>query len=245
MARFSLGGAIRLAPRLGLWALFATLFAAAGAGGPLGCAADKPATLTPPPQPLRSPDLARDQVALWMAGTFSSADQAASDPEYRDIILHMSLIWRDRADGRWFYVEQALAATPDQPYRQRIYRLTGYGGLAKDRFLMRSDVFTLPGDPAAFVGAWQDASKLAGLAPEQLTVRDGCALILDEQPDGSYRGSTLGRGCPSELRGASYATSEAAVFPDRLISWDRGFDDKGAQVWGATKGGYVFKKLTR
>lgn len=30
------------------------------------------------------------------------------------------------------------------------------------------------------------------------------------------------------------------VEPDRIVSWDRGFDESGSQVWGATAGGYVF-----
>jgi hypothetical protein len=32
---------------------------------------------------------------------------------------------------------------------------------------------------------------------------------------------------------------------DRMVSWDRGWDATGAQVWGATKGGYIFVKRGR
>jgi hypothetical protein len=35
------------------------------------------------------------------------------------------------------------------------------------------------------------------------------------------------------------------IWPDRLISWDRGWNDKGQQVWGAEKGGYIFVKQRR
>jgi len=28
-----------------------------------------------------------------------------------------------------------------------------------------------------------------------------------------------------------------------LRSWDQGFNEKGEQVWGATKGGYEFIKM--
>jgi hypothetical protein len=44
------------------------------------------------------------------------------------------------------------------------------------------------------------------------------------------------------LKGASYATSEVVIYSDKLISWDRGWNDEGKQVWGAQKGGYVFLK---
>ena len=29
-----------------------------------------------------------------------------------------------------------------------------------------------------------------------------------------------------------------------LASWDRGFDEAGVQVWGATEGPYVFDRLS-
>jgi CpeT protein len=48
--------------------------------------------------------------------------------------------------------------------------------------------------------------------------------------------------CPSNLRGATYATSEVVVQHDKMISWDRGFDSRDKQVWGAEKGGYIFMK---
>jgi hypothetical protein len=31
----------------------------------------------------------------------------------------------------------------------------------------------------------------------------------------------------------------------QLLSWDQGFDSENKQVWGATKGGYVFIKNKR
>jgi hypothetical protein len=35
------------------------------------------------------------------------------------------------------------------------------------------------------------------------------------------------------------------VRPDGLVSWDRGFDADGQQVWGAEKGPYVFTRSER
>jgi hypothetical protein len=28
-----------------------------------------------------------------------------------------------------------------------------------------------------------------------------------------------------------------------MITWDRGFDAEGKQVWGATAGGYIFRRV--
>ena len=188
----------------------------------------------PPPTSLRS----SQRLAELMAGSYSSAAQAAADSDYLEIVLHMTPIWTDRSDGPWLYVEQAAASAQGRPYRQRVYRLVDLDGGA-----VRSDVYTLPGDALRFAGAWTDGAKLAGLSPDQLTPRAGCSLTLRPvNAGGSFVGSTEGTGCASDLRGAAYATSEATVTADRLISWDRGFDSAGRQVWGAVKGGYVFDK---
>lgn len=177
-------------------------------------------------------------LVSWMSGSFSSAAQAAEDPEnYRDVRLHMTPMWTDRSDGPWLYVEQAMATSLDKPYRQRVYRLSK--GKVKATF--ESAVFELPGDPLVFAGAWKTPELVAGLTPQDLTQKQGCSIIL-QFGDGAFRGSTLGTDCLSTLRGAAYATSEVTIESDRLISWDRGFDGDGWQVWGAEKGGYIFMK---
>ena len=172
----------------------------------------------------------------WMTGTFSSAAQAAEDPEFLDISLQMTPIWSGRTDGRWLYVEQALRENLDRPYRQRVYRLRE---LVPGLF--ESQVFTLP-DPTAVVGAWRLEQPLADLEPTDLSERDGCAILLRRR-DATFVGSTLGSLCTSDLRGAAYATSEVVITPDGMVSWDRGFSADGGQVWGSTRGGYVFDRI--
>jgi hypothetical protein len=182
------------------------------------------------------PELAALRDAL--SGAFSSAEQSKADPEnYYDIRLHMTPIWPDRTDGPWLYVEQAVAARPRMPYRQRVYRLKK----ADDGKLI-SEVYELPGEPLRYAGAWQDPAKLKGLTPEQLSHKSGCDVGLTKAGDGTYAGGTTGNGCPSALHGAAYASSQVKVFADRLETWDRGYDKDGKQVWGAEKGGYVFKR---
>ena len=56
-----------------------------------------------------------------MQGSFDSSEQAAQDSAYYAISLHMYPIWPER--GQYLYVEQALAAMQDKPYRQRVYEL--------------------------------------------------------------------------------------------------------------------------
>ena len=59
----------------------------------------------------------------------------------------------------------------------------------------------------------------------------------------SFVGSTNEKDCTSNLRGASYATSEARIEENVLTSWDRGYDENGVQVWGAITGLTYLKNL--
>jgi hypothetical protein len=206
-------------------------------------------------------------LATLLTGSYSSAEQAREDPEFREIVLHMTPIWSDRADGPWLYVEQAAAGSLDKPYRQRVYQLALSERPDLAPGTVESRVFELPGDPLAFAGAWQDPSRFDDLDPATLVARDGCTVFLrplptEAQPDPAsedgtgatssdvpgvatrWAGSTEGNGCSSSLRGARYATSEVIVTPEELRSWDRGFDAEGKQVWGAVKGAYRFRKAT-
>ena len=177
-----------------------------------------------------------DRVAGMLVGDFDSRDQASASPdEYYEIRLVTIPIWPDRKDGRWLYVEQAAFSSLDRPYRQRVYCIN------EDAFgEVRSDIYQLPGDPAAYAGAWRaHPSPFESLKPDQLEIREGCSIRLEPHGDG-YIGSTSGRGCASTLAGSSYATSEVELQDGLIYSWDRGWDQAGAQAWGATGGGYRF-----
>lgn len=177
-------------------------------------------------------------LASWMAGSFSSAEQAAADSNYFDIRLHMEPIWEERADGPWLYVEQAVAQSQDRPYRQRVYRLRP---LAAGEFV--SEVWELPDPVERFAGAWAADSLLVGITPDSLRERRGCAVRLRwDEAAGAFAGGTLGEDCASNLRGAAYATSQVLVTAAGLDTWDRGWDDHGLQVWGAREGGYRFRR---
>jgi hypothetical protein len=173
-------------------------------------------------------------LSEWMTGSFSSRAQADADPDYYEITLKMVHIWRDRTDGIWLYVEQAMAGKP--PYRQRIYHVTQIS-----EGVCQSAVFSFD-DPLKYAGDWEKSNPLSELTPENLTAKSGCEIILKRNGD-RFVGNTLGKECASDLRGAAYASSEVEITKARLVSWDRGFDTKGKQVWGAEKGGYVFDKL--
>jgi hypothetical protein len=194
------------------------------------CATNYPARPT-----LGSCSPACQQAAAMMVGSFSSKAQAQSDPDFRDIRLHMAPIWQGQRDACWLYVEQAAAEALDKPYRQRIYKVRdgAQGSIV-------SEVYELPGDPLAFAGAWGEPTRFDALSPATLSRKDGCDVVLRPIRAGAFSGGTEGTGCVSTLRGASYATSKVHLDASGLVSWDQGWNDKGEQVWGATKAGYIF-----
>ena len=176
-----------------------------------------------------------DTLVSWMTGRFSSREQSLQDSSFFDIRLIMTRIWQERSDGYWLYVEQAVAGAQDRPYRQRIYHVTHIGG-----DIFESAVYTMD-NPDSFTGAWEDASRFMSLTESLIHPRTGCEILLRKR-DESFVGSTLSRLCGSDLHGASFATSEVIIQADRLISWDRGFDEEGVHIWGAEAGGYIFLK---
>jgi hypothetical protein len=148
-------------------------------------------------------------------------------------------IWPAAKEGKWLYVEQAMSSLLARPYRQRIYHVT-----AQADGTIKSEVYMLPGEALKFAGAWKKPELFDALKPEELKHKDGCAVVLKKGDDGAYVGGTNGKDCASDLRGAAYATSQVHMDAKGLVTWDRGYDKDGNQVWGAEKGGYHFKRVT-
>lgn len=180
---------------------------------------------------------ALDHLTVFLSGSFSSADQARGDQNFRAAHLHISPIWTDRADGPWLYLEQALVDAPAHPYRQLVYQLA-----TRSDHALEVRIFELP-DPVAATGAWKDPSLLARLTPADLLPREGCTQVLRLQPGGIFKGGTEGPGCTSTLRGAAYSTIESLISNLQIVTWERGYNAAGTQVWGSIHGGYVFKRV--
>lgn len=219
-----------------------------------------------------TPEATLDEVARLMTGTFTSETQAQGSADFYPIVLHMTPIWtrfsaspvgqRDatsprRGHGlgdvsasgeRWLYVEQAVATSAEKPYRQRVYRLTplvwtDVNGVRQVG--VRSEVWELPGDPLRYAEAWRSPDPLSDIGPESLSLKDGCEVVLFRGIDGVWRGSTVGDGCVSTRQGAAYTTSLVEISATGLKTLDRGFDAKGAQVWGSEHGAYVFDRVVK
>ena len=178
------------------------------------------------------------RLLTWMTGSFSSAEQAKADTAISDIRMEMVSIWKHRSDGYWLYVEQAAAESMDQPFRQRVYRLSQVNDT-----LFKADIFAFA-EPLRFAGDWKKPIPLEKLTFDSLTLVDGCSIFLKRSGDTAFVGNTLGKGCLSSMGGAKYATSEVKITATGMTMWDRGFTAADKQVWGAgtNSRGYIFKK---
>lgn len=175
------------------------------------------------------------ELFAMMQGSFNSEVQAQVDTTYLNISLHMYPIWTDK--GNFLYVEQALNTKQDKPYRQRIYEVTQLNDS-----IYSSAIYTIEND-SLWIGKWKTPEAFDSLTMDMVSKKEGCDVLLQRIEPKFYKGETGEKTCESTLYGASYATSEVEIMEDKIISWDRGFDNNDKHIWGAEKGGYIFNKL--
>ena len=182
-------------------------------------------------------DQQRSDLRDWMSGTWTAQAEDESGTVL-DVRLVVVPIWKDRWDAPWLYAEQALAARPENPYRQRVYHIRSdpKGGLW-------CDVFDVPRGGPRLAGAWREREPFSNLRPEDLIQRTGCGIRLLPH-SGRFKGSTEEKSCLSEFRGARWAMYELTVEPERMESWERGYDADGRQVWGPSGGPDVYRKVS-
>ena len=175
-----------------------------------------------------------NELVTIMQGAYSSEAQSVADTSYYNISLRMVPIWKNK--GHYLYVEQAMFKRQDKPYRVRIYKVSKRG----NEYI--SEIHTLKNEKD-WIGKWKTPEAFDALKESDIELKPGCEVVLQRDGKNKFTGQTGEKTCPSELRGASYATSKVTVLSDQIISWDQGFDASGKQVWGATKAGYIFVKI--
>jgi CpeT protein len=172
-----------------------------------------------------------------MRGDFSSTEQSLHDSDYFDIRLRMIPIWEATPERFYLYVEQAVSTSLDKPYRIRVYEV-----VKSDRENFTSYIYKLK-NPERFIGKKEQDPIFNTFTADSLELLEGCEVKLRfDENKWEFNGATGEKTCPSERSGASWATSKVTMNDERMISWDQGWDKEGKQVWGAVKGGYVFKK---
>ena len=184
------------------------------------------------------PSPASVALARALVGDYSNAAQAKANPAVVELVLHVRPIWADRIDGLWLYVESALASTPDNPYRQRVYQVVdGNEALSVD-----SRIYDFPENPSRYAGAWKAARPLDALSPDLLVPRAGCTTTFQRAADGSWQGAMRAGECATNHNGAAYTRSEVTLTRDALSVMDRAYDTAGNVVWEASPEPLRFEK---
>lgn len=176
-----------------------------------------------------------EELYSYLDGTFTSERQSEEDSSYYDVTLNFTPIWKEK-EGLWVYAEQALSDAIQRPYTQKIYKISrGEEG----RTIMKPYEIKEPKD---FHGGWLDPSIFESLSPEAISPLPGCIIYFNKE-ENKFVGKTEGKNCESTTTGSKYLTSHFTVFPDKLISWSRGYSSDDTLVWGKTEGGYVLEKV--
>lgn len=173
-----------------------------------------------------------------MSGSFSSQKQSEADSDYFDIRLRMVPIWSISDTDFYLYVEQAMAQKTDKPYRQRVYHV-----VKNDDTHFTSYIFLISNQDQ-WIGRKKGDPFFDTMSKDSLKLKEGCEVkLVWNNAKNCFEGETGKGTCPSDRANAAYATSSVNINKQRMISWDQGWDKQGVQVWGATKGGYIFQKL--
>jgi len=177
------------------------------------------------------------EVAALLTGRFDSSAQAARDRQYFPVQLHACPVTLPALGEQVVYVEQAMLSSVDAPYRQRLYVVSG------DASEVVSAVFQLDA-PEQVIGVcdFSEADRNRVLSNQYASQLPGCAVVLQADTDG-WSGGTVEDACKNDYAGATWASSEVRLTSTAIESWDRGYNDAGTQVWGATAGGYIFDRV--
>ncbi|MEC7986980.1 MAG: chromophore lyase CpcT/CpeT [Myxococcota bacterium] len=187
-----------------------------------------------------SQENAFDAVAefeVQLVGRFTSEEQAAVHSNYWPVQLHSCIVSIPELGEHVLYVEQAMLDSVHSPYRQRIYHLEEIK--TEEEYSVRSTIYSVSNEDD-LIGLCNE-SEVASIDADLLVIREGCHVDLVWNGEG-FDGSTDGTSCESSLNGSVYATSEVQTAPERIESWDRGWDAQDNQVWGAVDGAYIFDR---
>ncbi len=179
-----------------------------------------------------------EKLVDWMTGYFSSQSLAdtSSDKYHVDVRLRMRQIWNNRTDGYWIYVEQAYASDTANPYRQRIYRIYEENSVIKD------EIYGIAND-SLYIFGWRNPEVFDSLSVEDISLKKACGVVFNwDSAASKFTAQTSGQACNAAIPGVSYITSKSEIYPEKMLSWDLGFNDDGKIVMGP-ESPYIFEKL--
>ena len=183
-------------------------------------------------------------VAARFVGTMDSADQAIAHRDYGDLRLTQcsvrvqGLVPSQALTSRFVYMEQASSLEVNSPFHQRFFKISPS---RTDEKTVVSSIYE-PGVPLSELRGFCSRPAWQRVVTAEMLGTSNCALYLHRSGD-AWRGSTPAEGCATSQGEAVRFTSNVTLFRSGMLSWDRGFDSEGRQVWGALSGGYEFLRI--
>ncbi|QZZ21119.1 chromophore lyase CpcT/CpeT [Leptothermofonsia sichuanensis E412] len=180
-------------------------------------------------------------LAHYLAGEFDNREQAIASPVW---FVHLRLWQRPvplfTEDSLTLFAEQANVLQPEQPYRQRLLRLSQnnlQGALQVQYYAFK--------DPHTVRGAGAKPDILQSLTPDQIELLPGCVLNIEQPQSFVFVAAPLPE-TPCYFRYNGEVRQVSLGFearPGELISYDKGIDpETGTAIWGALMGPYRFTK---
>jgi hypothetical protein len=168
-----------------------------------------------------------------ISGTFSTLEQHKEDSTFDDVTVHTKLIRKDKNGIYWVYTEQGETKNY-APYRQRVYQIALVDDYIKLRIYYLNDISK---------HSYFKAETIKNIEIGDIKLKPGCDLVIVSKGDGVYGGQTNDKSCIATFRGSTYNTTDFEVHKEYVKSWERGWNDKGEQVWGSRRGYYIYKKI--
>lgn len=185
-------------------------------------------------------------IAEYLAGEFENKEQAISEPAwYVNLRMWQRPVTLFQEDSVTLFAEQANVLNIEQPYRQRIMRITALTNPAE--FKVQFYMFK---DPSAWRGAGANYTLLNALKPEQLDMLPGCALIVNTENLAPNQYKFTAKPIPDNRCTFNYAGNTVEVSlgfeatEKEFFSYDKGIDSETRKAtWGAILGPYRYKKI--
>lgn len=187
-------------------------------------------------------------LATYLAGEFDNQEQALAEPAW---YVHLRM-WQRRIslfeqDSITLFAEQSSVAKIDQPYRQRVLRITQMPGFDTNHLQVQ---YYMPKDPTSIAGGGKNSSILNGLTSEHLELLPGCILnvVAQNLAADCYKFSTTTP--PDAVCNFNYLGKTIQVSlgfeatQEEFLSYDKGIEPAtGKATWGAILEPFRYKKI--
>ncbi|NJR52056.1 MAG: chorismate mutase [Leptolyngbyaceae cyanobacterium CSU_1_3] len=194
--------------------------------------------IAPPTQAQSSLDRQAKEVAARLIGVMDTSAQAAANPDRFDVRMTTCAInieGRSSPDAIYLYQEQALSSELAKPYRQRFLQISPS--------VYSQTVLSLsfrPARPEKFIGLCNQPEASRIVLARDLG-QPICTVFLKQSGD-DFAGRTPIDGCAANVRGAVRITNQVTLYKSGMETWDRGYDARGKQVWGAKTESYQYRR---